>query len=453
MGISMENKSLNHRLFFLKFLKRDIIYSLLNSISRIFTGPLLIVFISIYLSPEAQGYWYTFASLAALSVFADLGFTTIVSQFSSHEFAFLKFNENNYFDGNEENLYKFSSLLKFVIVWSLKVSIFAFPVILIIGYLTFNNRDENINWYMPWILYIIASSFSFILNVVFSFYEGCNQIASIQEIKLISALILSITTILLLYLGFGLLTIALASLTGILSKSILFYKKFGKSFKHVLKISDNNNNIYKWNKEFFDLIWRYAISFSSGYFIFLIYTPLAFHYYGSVYAGKVGITMSLFSAIFSIANVWITTSNPLMNIYASKKEWIKMDNLLKRILFLSSITFFLGTSLLIFIFGLFGNQFEFLDRFLGIKQITMLSITWFGQIFIVGISVYLRSHKKEPLVIPSLISGIYISLSTFLIVNFLPKEYIFLGFMTSLIFGLPWIIKIFILKRKEWHNY
>jgi len=49
--------------------------------------------IMIYLSPEQQGIWYTFTNLAALSVFADLGFTTIVSIFVSHEYAKLFFSQ------------------------------------------------------------------------------------------------------------------------------------------------------------------------------------------------------------------------------------------------------------------------------------------------------------------------------------------------------------------------
>ena len=146
----------------MNLLKKDVLYSLFNSISRLLTGPLLILFISIYLTPEAQGYWFTFSSLAALSVFADLGFTTIVSQFSSHEFAYLNLSEDGYFIGDGEKINKFASLLKFVISWATKVSIIAFPIIILIGFITFNDKNENINWMIPWFLYIIGSSFNFI---------------------------------------------------------------------------------------------------------------------------------------------------------------------------------------------------------------------------------------------------------------------------------------------------
>jgi len=52
-------------------------FTLTNSLWRIVSGPVTLIFIPLFLTPEIQGYWYTFGSLAALSIFADLGFTTI----------------------------------------------------------------------------------------------------------------------------------------------------------------------------------------------------------------------------------------------------------------------------------------------------------------------------------------------------------------------------------------
>ncbi len=61
---------------------------------RLFSGPALLILIPLYLSAEAQGYWYTFVSLAALAIFADMGFSTILLQFSAHEFPYLKFESD-----------------------------------------------------------------------------------------------------------------------------------------------------------------------------------------------------------------------------------------------------------------------------------------------------------------------------------------------------------------------
>ena len=78
-----------------KFLSdKDLVNTAINQLYRLVSGPLMLLFIPLYLTQEEQGYWYTFSSVAALAVFADLGFSHIILQFSAYEFAFLKFNNN-----------------------------------------------------------------------------------------------------------------------------------------------------------------------------------------------------------------------------------------------------------------------------------------------------------------------------------------------------------------------
>jgi hypothetical protein len=83
----------------------DFRHTALNQIWRLFSGPALLILIPLYLTAEVQGYWYTFISLAALAVFADMGFSTILLQFSAHEFAHLKFNSDKTIFGSENSLH------------------------------------------------------------------------------------------------------------------------------------------------------------------------------------------------------------------------------------------------------------------------------------------------------------------------------------------------------------
>lgn len=87
---------------------KDLFSTFLNQIWRIFSGPLILLSIPFFLTPEVQGFWYTFISLAALSVLADLGFSNIILQFSAHEFAFLRFKANMTLEGDTYHLCKLS---------------------------------------------------------------------------------------------------------------------------------------------------------------------------------------------------------------------------------------------------------------------------------------------------------------------------------------------------------
>lgn len=89
--------------------QRDLLSTLINSLWRIISGPVMLLAIPYFLTPMEQGFWYTFTGLAALSIFADLGFTTIVLQFSAHEFAHLHFERGRLLSGDKEHLWRLAS--------------------------------------------------------------------------------------------------------------------------------------------------------------------------------------------------------------------------------------------------------------------------------------------------------------------------------------------------------
>lgn len=91
---------------------RDMLHTLLNQLWRVAAGPVLLLCIPLFLTSVEQGYWYTFTSLAALAVFADLGFSTIILQFAAHEFTHLSFDKKGEVCGDSQALFN-AALLSF----------------------------------------------------------------------------------------------------------------------------------------------------------------------------------------------------------------------------------------------------------------------------------------------------------------------------------------------------
>lgn len=428
---------------------KDFIFTILSFTWRLISGPVTLIFIPILLSVETQGYWYTFLSLSALSIFADMGFTTIVTQFAAHEFAHLTINEDGVYVGEVYYLNRLGSLLRFIIKWSLLVSIIAFPVIALIGIIMFSSKETSISWLVPWMFFIFSSSIGFFINIVLSFFEGCNQIAKVQKNRFISSIINTIIIWMCLFLNLGLFSLSIAAIIGYISSLILLLMNFKNNIRQLLSFQKDKSSI--WKKEFLRLIWKYALSWSSGYFIFQIYTPLMFQFHGSIYAGKVGISLSLCSAIFTLSNVWIYIKTPKLNMLASQKKWIGMDKILFNSVSMSIFTYILGVSIVFALYFVFGQKILFFTRFLGVVPMISLFASWLFQIVISGIATYLRAHKEEPLVIYSIVIAIYTSLSTYLIAKYLSADFLFLGLLSSYIFAIPWIIYIYIDRKRVWH--
>lgn len=416
-------------------MNKDTLATFYNSIIKILSGPLLLLAIPTFLNQVEQGYWYTFTSIAALAVFADLGFATIVLQFSAHEFAFCKFQEDGTVVGEKEHFWKLASFFHFTIGWLKKVSIIVFPIIVIGGYFFLNEKGDMVNWKLPWMIYSCASALFFMVSSILSFLEGCNSVAKTQKIRMLMTAVSVVAMLLSLYFGFGLYALALAmvlsSSIGLLVTILCFHKFISQMWKA------DFSSLYDWKPEFYALIWRYAISWGSGYFIFQLFTPLAFKFHGPVFAGLIGISVAMWSAGFNIANSWLTSIIPRINMLVAERKWQELDELFNNRLKKALLTMVLGICGYCTIYLMLKDSFHFFDRVLGLKSMVLLGLCWLMQTYINGLAVYLRSHKKEPMMLVSLFSAFYVAITTYLCAVFLPEDYLFLGFFSSYLYGVP----------------
>lgn len=422
-------------------LSYDFRHTAVSQLWRLFSGPILLILIPLYLTAEVQGYWYTFVSLAALAVFADMGFSTIVLQFSAHEFAYLKFNSDKIISGSEEHLKRLGTLLRFAIKWSLGVGLVAFPIILVIGFFIINQKETEINWIIPWIIYSLASLFVFINSMLLSFIEGCDSVGDAQKIRFVISFSSVLSTVILLIFGTELYALVISLFIGALTGIIVILKRYYRMLIQLYTIG--LKEFHDWKSEVFPLIGKYAISWISGYFIFYIFTPIAFSYKGVAESGQVGLTIAVFTAIFGISNIWMTIIIPKINMLVSQRDYETLDIIFKKHLALSILTYILGVITLFLIVLFLKDYVPFDERLVSPFSLGIISVGWLFQIIINSLALYIRAHKVEPLVIPSFLSGIYISFTTLIVALYFPFEYFFIGFLSSYIFGLPWVLIIF----------
>jgi O-antigen/teichoic acid export membrane protein len=370
-----------------------------------------------------------------------MGFSNILLQFSAHEFAHLAFSKNKRLIGDQKNLERLGTLWRFSMKWSISMTLVVFPFILAAGYFILSSRETSVNWIIPWIIYGIASIFVFINSTVLSFIEGCNSVGDAQKIRFHISLITVSTTLLLLISRADLYALAISLLIGAASGTMIITYRYGIMLHQLHDIA--NNISHDWKEEIMPLMWRYAVSWISGYFIFSIFTPIAFHYYGAVEAGKVGLSIAVCTAIFSIANIWMTTIIPKINILVAHKNYKELNPLFRRHLIFSVLSYIIGITILFLMITLFKNLVPFANRVISPFALTMIATGWLLQIIINGFAIYMRAHKKEPLVLISFIISVYITIATLTISMHLPFEYFFLGFLSSYLLAMPWIVTIF----------
>lgn len=425
--------------------KKDLLATLVNQLWKVIAGPLILIFIPLYLTPVEQGYWYTFTSISALSIFADLGFSTIILQFVAHEFVYLHFKKNRLLTGDEMHLWKLASFFRFSVNWLLRVIGLVFPIIVIGGYFFLSSKSEDISWEGAWIIYSIVSGLMFFNSSILSFFEGCNSVSLLQSMRFKIVVCNSLAMLISLSLHFNLYSLSISLIVSTCVASGLIIKNFSRTIFQLWELS--KEKCYDWWPEFSTLIWRYAISWCSGYFIFQLFTPLAFKYHGAIFAGKIGISIAMWTAGFNIASSWITAITPKLNMLISKRQWEDLDVIFKKNLYNAMLTMFIGGSSFILVQSIFADKIGFFQRVLNTSSMTLLFLCWLCQLYVNSVAVYLRAHKKEPLMLPSLFGAIYVSITTYMCAKFLQSDFLFLGFFTSFFWGIPIVIKIMQFQR------
>ena len=424
-----------------KIFDHDFRNTAINQLWRLLSGPALLILVPLYLSSEAQGYWYTFISMAALAVLADMGFSAVLLLFASHEFAHLKFNNQKELCGTPEHISRLATLLSFAMRWAGAMALVVFPAVLLIGYFILNGKTSLVNWQLPWLVYGVASVIVFINSIALSFIEGCDSVGDIQKIRFHISVISVCVTVILLISGADLYALAFSLLAGALAGTSIILHRYKAMLGQLYKLTKVNS--HPWFKEIMPLLWRFALSWISGYFVLSIFTPLSFSYHGAVQAGQVGFSMAICMAMFSIANIWVTIITPKINMYAAHRNTTALDQAFKKGLALAIATYAMGMVTLFTGLWLMEGQPLIENRLLPTLPLLMVSTGWLMQLIVNAMAIYMRAYKKEPLVVVSVVNGLYVAITTLLAAKYLPFEYLFSGFTSAYVLVLPWVYWIF----------
>ncbi|MEI9919616.1 MAG: hypothetical protein WDO14_12560 [Bacteroidota bacterium] len=359
-------------------------------------SPLTIFLIIIYLDETQQGYWYTFINLGALTVFAELGFTAVITQLVSHEFAHLTFNDGK-LSGPSEYVDRLSSLVLYSVRLYSRIIPVAFAVLAIFGSVFLLRAHEgDIGWISiaAWVLYCLSGALTLIVTIGSSIVQGLGHISTTQRILFFGSALGTVGLVLGLWLGLDLWALGIGGIINFITCLYLLVRKYpsliGQFREESLKKHESPSS------QVLSLQWKFAVSWICGYFIFNLMTPLVLYYIGAVEAGKLGLSISIIRALSNIATAWGTVQIPQLNMHVSRKDFTKMNALIKRIQFQSLSIYILGVigviGVLLFVFPYFGWQ----DRVLPIREMLILLVSEISVVVVFNFAFYLRAFKREP---------------------------------------------------------
>jgi hypothetical protein len=375
---------------------RAALYSIANRGWSLASGLVIVVLIAYYTSRREQGYFYTYRSLLALQVIFELGLTTAISIFLSHEFAGLRWGADGEVEGPDPArtrcLEMFAQFTRWFQWAAIAFAVLVTPAgILFVGY----SRTPTA-WIWPWILGVIAAAGFLYLTPYASMVLAGGQVRDIYRVWLLGAVLGSCLAWVSLAAGFGLYAIGLQNVGNIAALLLFLVRHKPKLFAYAIQ-RRSGPGFFSWRLEMWPMQWRMSISWVAGYSSFYLFTPVIYHYHGAAAAGQIGMTITLAYAIFFASLSFINVKVPRMSALVASRQWKSLD---REFVVATAVAVGFATAGALAAYVALrivqGIGLRIGLRLVAADLALLLFLNAAAMVLINGLSTYLRMHKREP---------------------------------------------------------
>lgn len=423
-------------------------------------GIVTLGFLVHYLTPKQQGYYSTFGSFMALQVFFELGLSLVLMQFASHERAGLEWSPRGTLEGDPVAKARLASLLRRGMLWYGLMALAVVALIYPVGMVYFSHYGLGgapVDWQGPWLFLAMGLAGGLMFTPLWAILEGSGLVPEVVSAQFVAAVLNSLLFWLMLFRHWGLYA---APIGGIASTVwvIGWLAVRQRGFLGDLWRAARPDVEVSWRHEIWPFQWKIALSWLSGYFIFRTFNPILFAVLGPVAgpvaAGQMGVSLSVTTAIAAIALGWVATKAAPFGSLVARRDWAQMDRMFFPCLWQSTTALVLGEGA----FWLLRLGLHHVHNRLDVRLLAPLPLGLLMGATVVSHvaaaqAIYLRAHKQEPFLLPSLLGGALVSLSSLLLCRPFGATGMMGGyFVVSLAVGLGLGTAIFVRKRCEWHT-
>lgn len=424
-------------------IRRNTTWVFIFQFLKILNGLIPVLLIPLYLSHEDQGLWFLMLSFGSIVLLFSAAQNGIVLIFGAHEFKNLLIEKLTIIGHikDKNSLLAFTRYSKkFFIIFLTCLSL---AVFLFFSFYIQHNTPLLIHTDLIMIfgMYLLGI-FLFTLNFSFlSYLESFNQVLLAYKIKSFLMLAIICLTCLLLYLHYGLYALSYSIFISMLIAFGALYMKY----KTIIMESFRTRALFNKHKQkiFVNYFQKNTFSMISGFLLFQVYTPIVYYFKGSVIAGKVGLSIAILSALFAVSIAPLNAKMASIIRMIAAKKYQESYILYFKVSQLALIIFLFLGSLGAFLLFKIDIFYIYKERVVDFFSFMLLWLAWLFQVIVYIFVTYIRCFKRELFIIPTVISAFYILITTIITLHYDLVDYIFVGFLSSYVFGLPWIYVIY----------
>jgi hypothetical protein len=404
-----------------------------------------------FLSPVEQGYYYTLLSLAALQVIFELGFSFVILQLAAHESALLTFHSDGLIEGDRVAHARLASVLQLTVRWYLRAAVALAAFVLPIGFVFFSRQAHaqvQVAWRGPWVAAVVGVSVTFLLTPFYSFLEGCNQVRQVARLRLVQAIVVLVMSWGAIASGHGLYACALVNL-GWIAVGLTFLGRRRLFLLKLLRHPAGEDGV-SWRNEIWPFQWKTAVSWLCSYFTLQLFTPILFAFRGPLEAGRMGLTLSVVGYLPIVALCWITTKAAPFGQLIKLGRIDELDVLFFRTLQQATASIaLLAVACCAALAGVQVFAPRTASRMESPGIFVLLLLTAVSSFVVQSLAVYLRSFKREPYLVQSLVvSCITLGAILLAVPRWGSVAAAILYFVASGVVGLVWAVAIFMRRTR-----
>jgi len=367
------------------------------------SGVVTVILVANFLSLTFQGWYYTFSSIAAIYTIFDLGLSVVLVQLSAHLFSRLKWFDRGFVEGAAAG--KFLTLTNQSVKFYIRLAILYLVVIGPFGILFFSYKGLSLEvgnvWFYPWISLVTFTALNVLSLPFIALIEGSGKVNEVYHLRIIQNLLGSIFLWIALICGYQLWALSMLPCISFLVVLVWIMNSKPEFLKVAFTESIKDSN---WKKEVWPLQWRVALSWLAGYLLTQIYTPILFHFNGPKVAGQMGLSLTIANMLGLLAQSWIARRVPDMGKSVANKDWGNFDRVFKHDFIISLLMYLVGSVLLCLLSVVLNQTTHDGERILPIVPFIGLLMVVLVNHVNGALAAHLRSYKKEPLVLISVIS-------------------------------------------------
>lgn len=411
----------------------------------IIAGGSTLFLLPLWLNPTEQGYYFTFASVLALQIFFELGLNQIVVQLVSHEVAYLTETADGRFAGKEAHLGRLSSLTLLLKNWYAAAAILFALIGGGAGAVFFLNRgtEPMSVWLAVWGVLMCGTAANLWLSPGLAVMEGCGKVGQVARLRLVQSVLGYVILWAALLSGAGLwASVAVPVVSAVCTGYWLI--AHGNMLRWLSNRAVDINNQLRWRTDVLPLQWRIALSWASGYLIFNLFTPMVFSHYGAVEAGRLGMALTVFSAISTIGMSWVNAKAPNLTMHIARGERAELNTLFKALFLRSTVVIsILSVGAVLAGWGLGRLGVAWMVRIASPSVLVVLASATIVNSIVFALAIYMRAHREEPMLVQSIVVG----LATASVVYFASEigvyEMMLSYLMVMTFISLPWAVCLF----------